>query len=616
MDICQHTGKRSGAHGFTTGAATRVLRWLAGIQRRQRQELWARGHRFRGLPAGRGRPAGRTGRRDAGSTRPDAEDWPLPGVNHVMCVEIQALTAVGKIAAGLAAGPGNEPGGATRTGRVDIIATCPFPVSENRTPNLMNSQYPYWLAGKPQQPNSDLQVIDKYTGEIATRVAMADQAAIDQGIAATAGAAEPMRRLLPWQRQDILLHCVKRFEERQEELASILCAEAGKPIRDSRGEVTRLIDTFRIAAGEAVRLGGEVLNLQISPRASGYRGMDRRVPVGPCSFISPFNFPLNLTAHKIAPAIAAGCPFVLKPASLTPVGALVIGETLAETDLPAGAFSILPCHREQAASFTTDPRLKMLSFTGSADVGWKLKGQAGQKKVVLELGGNAACIVDRDAHLDDAVERIVFGAFYQSGQSCVGVQRILVHEAVYQDFTDRLVAKTRTLKCGDPRDESVFVGPMISQAEADRVVDWISRAVAAGATLLCGGGHHEAIVEATLLADVPRDQPVCAGEVFGPVAVLSRFSKFEEAIAGANDTRYGLQTGVFTGNLHHAMQAWDELEVGGVIVGDVPSWRVDNMPYGGTKESGIGREGVRYAIEDMTERRLLVIRDAAGAAGG
>ncbi len=473
---------------------------------------------------------------------------------------------------------------------------------------MLQPAYPLYLANKPVQPNTDLAVTDKYTGGIATRVALADTAMIDQAITAAVQATGPMQKLPPYERQRALNHCVARFTERADELAMALCIEAGKPIRDSRGEVTRLIDTFRIAAEESVRIGGEVMNLEISPRARGYRGMFRRVPIGPCSFISPFNFPLNLAAHKVAPAVAAGCPFVLKPASRTPIGALLIGEVLAETDLPPGAFSILPCHRDGADLFTTDDRLKLLSFTGSPDVGWDLKARAGKKKVVLELGGNAACVVDADADLDDAVSRIVFGAFYQSGQSCVGVQRILVHASIYSEFRDRLVAATTELVAGDPKDEDTFIGPMISEREAIRLEEWISEAVAAGGSLLCGGQREGAMLSATLLENVPQDQKVCTQEAFGPVAVLCSFTDFDDALAAVNDSTFGLQAGIFTRDLYRMQQAWDELEVGGVIIGDVPSWRVDNMPYGGVKDSGLGREGVRFAIEDMTEIRFLAIR--------
>lgn len=468
--------------------------------------------------------------------------------------------------------------------------------------------YPYYLANEPEAPNHDLEVLDKYSGEVATRVALADDAAIDRAIQAAVDATQPMAALAAYERQAVLDHCVSRFKQRFEELADALCIEAGKPIKDARGEVTRLIDTFRIASEESVRIGGEVMPLDISPRARGYTGMWKRVPIGPCSFISPFNFPLNLAAHKVAPALAVGCPFVLKPASLTPIGALVIGEVLAETDLPKGAFSILPCAREGAARFTEDDRLKLLSFTGSPGVGWDLKAKAGKKPVVLELGGNAAVIVDEDADLEDAIERIVFGAFYQSGQSCIGVQRILVHASVYDRFRKGLVAKTRLLRMGDPKDETTFIGPMISEKEATRLHAWIESAVASGATLLCGGGRKGAMLEATLLENVRADQDVVCKEAFGPVAVLSPFSNFEEALDQVNDSVFGLQAGIFTRDLYKAQAAWDRLEVGGVVIGDVPSWRVDHMPYGGVKESGLGREGVKFAIEDMTELRMLVIR--------
>ena len=473
----------------------------------------------------------------------------------------------------------------------------------------MNTSYPYYLANEAHSPNQDLEVTDKYTGEVATRVALASADAIEQGIAAADAAAPAMRKMPPYKRQAILNHCVARFTERAEELAQALCIEAGKPIKDSRGEVSRLIDTFRIAAEESVRMNGEVQELQISERAKGYRGQWKRVPIGACSFISPFNFPLNLAAHKIAPALAVGCPFVLKPASRTPIGALIIGEILAETDLPKGAFSILPCSRDGADLFTTDERLKLLSFTGSPSVGWDLKARAGKKKVILELGGNAACIVDSDADIKDAVERIVFGAFYQSGQSCIGVQRIIVHSSIYEEFRSQLVTATDKLLSGKPSDEDTFIGPMISEREATRLDTWVQEAISAGATLLTGGQRTDALLQATLLENVPSDQKICTEEAFGPVAVLSQFTDFDDALNSVNDSTFGLQAGIFTKDIYKALDAWDELDVGGVVIGDVPSWRVDNMPYGGVKDSGLGREGIRFAMEDMTEIRNLVIRD-------
>ena len=474
----------------------------------------------------------------------------------------------------------------------------------------MQAEYPLYVANRPERPNADLAVVDKYSGEVVTRVPLADAATIDRAIAATVAAAEPMRTMRPYQRQAVLQHCVRRFQERLEELALTLCVEAGKPIRDSRGEVHRLIDTFRVAAEESVRIDGEVLNLEISPAHRGYRGMSRRVPIGPCSFISPFNFPLNLAAHKIAPALAAGCPFLLKPASFTPVGALLIGEILAEAELPPGAFSILPCPRDAAAAFTTDERLKLLSFTGSPEVGWELKRKAGKKRVVLELGGNAACVVDETADLVDAVSRIVVGAFYQSGQSCISVQRILVHESVYDRTREMLVDSTRQLRCGDPKLEETFIGPLIAESEAERLEAWIAEATACGGKVLCGGRRTGSMLEATLLENVPPELNLCAEEAFGPVAVMSSFSNFEDALRQVNNSRYGLQAGIFTRDLYRALRAWDVLEVGAVVIGDVPSWRVDHMPYGGVKDSGFGREGIRYAIEDMTEPRLLVVRDS------
>ncbi len=473
---------------------------------------------------------------------------------------------------------------------------------------MLKESYPYFLANRAQSPNADLAVFDKFSGEVATSVAMASPETIDEAIAASVEAAPLMAAMPAYEREAVLNHCVSRFQERHQELSEALCIEAGKPIKDSRGEVDRLIDTFRIAANEALHQGGEVQDLEVSPRAKGYRGMFKRVPIGPCSFISPFNFPLNLAAHKVAPAIAAGCPFILKPASLTPIGALIIGEVLAETSLPLGAFSILPCRRDGADKFTIDDRLKLLSFTGSPDVGWELKRKAGKKKVVLELGGNAACLVDADTNLDDALERIIFGAFYQSGQSCIGVQRIYVHDSIYDEFRSRIVEKTQQLQSGDPKKEETFIGPMISEKEASRLEGWVASAVSAGATLLCGGTRVGNLLEATLLENVPADQDICAKEAFGPVAVINRFSDFESTIESINDSDFGLQAGIFTRDLQKMFYAWDHLEVGGVVINDVPSWRVDHMPYGGVKDSGLGREGVRFAIEDMTEIRNLVVR--------
>ena len=479
-----------------------------------------------------------------------------------------------------------------------------------RSTATLADSYPYYLAGRAVAANTDLEVLDKYSGKLATRVAFAHAAAVDQAIAAAHDARHAMATFPPDARRDVLEHCVRRFGERFEELALALCIEAGKPIRDARGEVDRLIDTFRIAAGEATRIDGEVVELQVSQRTRGYRGMVKRVPIGVCSFITPFNFPLNLVAHKVAPAIAAGCPFVLKPAAKTPVGALIIGEVLAETDLPPGAFSILPCSNEDASPLVEDDRIALFSFTGGL-IGWDLKAKAGKKKVTLELGGNAACIVDADpgADIDHVVSRLVFGGYYQSGQSCISVQRILVHRDHYDEVRDRLAAAVGRLRAGDPRDEDTFVGPMIDEDAARRVESWIGSATDGGAKLLAGGERTGNMLSAALLEGVPREAELYRKEAFGPVACIEPFDDFDAAIDSVNDSDFGLQAGVFTGRLAHAMRAWDRIDAGGVIVGDVPSFRVDNMPYGGVRDSGLGREGVRYAIEDMTEQRLLVIRD-------
>ena len=474
---------------------------------------------------------------------------------------------------------------------------------------MLDAHYPCYIANKAITTKTRMSVIDKYSGEVASEVSVPSDAQVEKAIAGAAAAATAMRNFKPFQRQAVLEHCVSRFIERRDELAYALCVEAGKPIKDSVGEVTRLIETFKIAAEEAVRINGETLNLEISARTAGYHGFTRRVPLGPVSFITPFNFPLNLVAHKVAPAIAAGCPFVLKPAERTPLGSLIIGQVLAETDLPKGAFSVLPLDGAHAGPLVTDDRFRLLSFTGSL-LGWDLRARAGKKKVTLELGGNAACIVDHTqaAQLGAVVDRLIFGAFYQSGQSCISVQRIYAHADVYDKLRKKLKSAVAKLKTGDPKDEKTVIGPLIDEAAAQRVEQWIAAARKAGAKQLAGGERQGSMLPAALLENVPRDADLYRKEAFGPVVCLEAFDDFDDAIARVNDSDFGLQAGVFTGNLANAMRAWDQLEVGGVIVGDVPSFRVDNMPYGGVKHSGLGREGVRYAIEDMTEQRLLVIR--------
>jgi acyl-CoA reductase-like NAD-dependent aldehyde dehydrogenase len=473
---------------------------------------------------------------------------------------------------------------------------------------MVQECYPFYLANRPQQPNAELAVVDKFTDQVVSRVALADKQVLDEAIAAAAAAAGPMRRLGTWQRKAVIKHLLARCSDRREELAGILVVEAGKPIQFARAEVARLLDTLELAAEESTRILGEVLPLDTTPRGTGYRGMWQRVPIGPCGFITPWNFPLNLVAHKIAPAIACGCPFVLKPASYTPISALILGEILAETDLPAGAFSILPMRSRDAAALAEDERIKKLSFTGSARVGWDLRDRARKKHVTLELGGNAAVIVDRDADVDDAIKRCVFGGYYQSGQSCISVQRIYVHREVYDAFREKFVEAVRGLVVGNPRDERTFVGPIITEDDAKRIEQSIQNAVGNGGRLLCGGGRNGRFVGPAVLEGVPPDADASCEEIFGPVTLLEQFTDFDKAIAAVNDSHYGLQAGVFTRDIGKIQRAWDELEVGGVLINEVPSFRADQMPYGGSKDSGLGREGLRWAIESMTEVRLLVIR--------
>jgi acyl-CoA reductase-like NAD-dependent aldehyde dehydrogenase len=473
---------------------------------------------------------------------------------------------------------------------------------------MLKQGYPFYLANRPRQPNSDLAVENKYSGDVAARVARADAGMLAEAIASAASAAQPMRRMASWQRKAVLAHLLARCKERVEELTELLVVEAGKPVQFARAEVGRLLDTLEFSAEESARIYGEVLPLDVTERTSGYRGMWQRVPVGPCGFITPWNFPLNLVAHKIGPALACGCPFVLKPASATPISALVLGEILAETDLPEGAFSILPMRSGDADALVEDERIRKLSFTGSASVGWDLRDRARKKHVTLELGGNAAAVIHDDADVGDAVQRCVFGGYYQAGQSCISVQRIYVHRGVYNTFRDEFVQAVRKLKAGDPRDEQTIVGPIISEEDAKRIERTIKRAVEQGGKLLCGGSRKGRLVEPAVLEGVPQDSEAACEEIFGPVTMLYNYDDFDDALAAVNDSRYGLQAGVFTRDIGRIYSAWDELEVGGVMINDVPSFRVDPMPYGGTKDSGLGREGIRWAIDSMTEARLLVLR--------
>ncbi|NAR73346.1 aldehyde dehydrogenase family protein [Acinetobacter haemolyticus] len=471
--------------------------------------------------------------------------------------------------------------------------------------------YPLYVAGKAVSTGQWLEVQNKYQQTVFARVAVADDKVLEKAIVASVKAEVEMAALNPYQKQKILLHCVKRFNELRDELTEILIAEGGKPRNAASAEVERLINTFQLAADAVTQIDeGRVLPLAVTPAAARYRGMVKQVPIGAVSLISPFNFPLNLVAHKIAPAIAAGCPFVLKPASLTPISALKIAEVLAETDLPKGAWSILPCERQAADILVTDDRFKLLSFTGSDQVGWDMKARAGRKRVTLELGGNAAVLIDADTVVDDAlIDRLIGAAYGHAGQICISVQRILIHADIYAEVKKKLLAKLKKIKADDPTLSTTLVGPMIKSAEATRLKKWIDKAEKKGAKILIGGNLHGVLLEPTLLENVDAKLEIYKDEAFGPVAILEKFKNFEQGIATINQSRFGLQAGVYTQSLNHMLYAWDHLHVGGVIINDVPTFRVDNMPYGGVKDSGLGREGIHAAIRDMQEERLLVIKE-------
>jgi glyceraldehyde-3-phosphate dehydrogenase (NADP+) len=450
-------------------------------------------------------------------------------------------------------------------------------------------------------------VRNPYTGAVVAEVHQAGKDDAEAAVRAAAAAFDAMRRLPSHVRASGLAAVAASVQARREEFARGIVAEAGKPITDARREVGRAIQTFTIASEEAKRLPGEVVPLDWTPGTDGYVGLMRRVPVGPVLGITPFNFPLNLVAHKVAPALACGAPIVLKPAPQTPLTALLLGEIVAASGFPPGALSVVPCDTGVAEQLATDPRFKLLSFTGSAAVGWMLKAKCGKKRVVLELGGNAGVIVEPDADVAHAAQRCVAGGYGYAGQTCISVQRIYVHDSVYERFVSAFLAGVRALKSGDPMDDATVVGPLIDDGAARRVEEWVQEAVSQGATLLTGGTRRGSVVEATVLADVAPIMKVSCREVFGPVVTLSRYRRFEEALAAVNDSDFGLQAGVFTRDITRIFHAYRDLDVGTVLANEIPTFRADHMPYGGVKDSGVGREGVRYAIEDMTEPKLLVV---------
>ncbi|GAA3765518.1 aldehyde dehydrogenase family protein [Salinactinospora qingdaonensis] len=468
----------------------------------------------------------------------------------------------------------------------------------------------FWLAGTAATGDTSLTVTHPYDGRAVGTVAVPDLSQIETAVTAAYAALTETTALPAHARAAALTHVHHRLAERREEVARTITAESGKPITGARVEVDRAASVFRWAAEETRRDSGSAQRLDTDPAATGRMALTRRVPHGAVLGISPFNFPLNLVAHKIAPALAVGAPIILKPAPATPMSALLLGELLAETELPAGAVSVLPMPNERAAPLITDPRLPVISFTGG-QFGWQLQQRAPHKHVTLELGGNAAAVVLADADLDWAAQRIALFGNNQAGQVCIGVQRVIVADAVYDTFVPALVQAVAALGTGAPDDEATQVGPMIDEVAAQRVTDWIDEAVAAGATLLTGGHRDGTTVAPTVLADVPAGSRIAREEAFGPVLVVSRASGAADAFAQVNDSEYGLQAGVFTSDVATAFRAYRELEVGGVIIGDVPSFRADQMPYGGVKRSGVGKEGVRAAMDDLTYERVLVLTGLA-----
>jgi len=459
-----------------------------------------------------------------------------------------------------------------------------------------------WTAGRPQPIHSP------YDGKQIRTVHLADREALQSAIAAADQAFAVTRKLPAYERQRVLRTVSEGIGIHRDDFARAMALEAGKPLKRARIEVERAIFTFAVAAEESVCIAGEVLPMDLQAASEDRWGLVRRFPLGPISAITPFNFPLNLVAHKVAPAMAAGCSVVLKPAPQTPFCALMLGELVRQAGWPAGALSIVPLPNEEADALICDDRLKLLSFTGSSRVGWQLKAKSGKKRVVLELGGNAAVIVHHDAQLEAAAERCCVGGFSYAGQSCISVQRILVHQHVYEEFTDLLVERVKELTIGDPLDETTDIGPMISESDAKRAESWIDEAVRGGAKLLCGGQRRGSTLSPAVLTGTTPRMKVNCEEIFAPVVTVEPYRDSEEALTLVNDSPYGLQAGIFTNDARLIFHAYEQLEVGGLIVNDAPTFRIDHMPYGGVKDSGFGREGIRYAMEEMTERKLLVMR--------
>jgi glyceraldehyde-3-phosphate dehydrogenase (NADP+) len=463
-----------------------------------------------------------------------------------------------------------------------------------------------YVAGRFVKTNRELKVINPFNGELVATTYLAGQQELGLAISAALAARQSMKELPSYKRSEVLMHIRNRLSEHREEFGRTLMLESGKPIRYALGEIDRSIQTFTVAAEEAKRLPGEHLSLDWTPAGERKEGIVKYFPVGVVAGISPFNFPLNLAVHKIGPAIASGCPIILKPSSTTPLSTLLLAQIIDETGLPEGSVSILPMDRETGNRLVTDPRIALLSFTGSPEVGWKMKADAGKKKVVLELGGNAGVIVTETADLDLALSKCLIGAFSYSGQVCIHAQRIYVHRGLFPGFSNRFIDLVKGIKTGDPASPETEFSSMIDEANAIRVEKWVNEALQGGARLLCGGSREGSLYTPTVLTNTNESMKVCSEEVFGPVVTLESYRDFNEAVSQMNNSRFGLQAGVFTNNLAEMDSAFSDLEVGGVIINDVPTFRVDHMPYGGVKDSGQGREGVKYAMMDMLEARILV----------
>ncbi|HUO25881.1 MAG TPA: aldehyde dehydrogenase family protein [Candidatus Aquilonibacter sp.] len=465
----------------------------------------------------------------------------------------------------------------------------------------------FFLDGHWRDDGDIVEVRAPYDGSVIGRIVQGRREHAEAAMAAAVKAFGTTRRLPAFERQRVLRRVAELIAQRRDEFSHTLALEAGKPIKAARAEVDRGVFVFNVAAEESTRIYGEYLPLDWQEFTAGRWGIVRRFPLGPVAGITPFNFPLNLVAHKVAPAIAVGCPIVLKPAPQTPLCALLLAECVQQAGWPDGGLGVLPLSNEDAGLLVTDDRIRLISFTGSVPVGWDIKRRAGKKKVALELGGNAGVIVHGDADLSYAADRCCTGGFSYAGQTCISVQRILVEHSVYGKFTDLFVEGVKKLKAGDPLDESTDLGPLIRESDAIRAASWVEEAIRGGARLLCGGDRHGSVMEPTVLTGTKPEMKVNCQEIFAPVVTVEPYRTFEEALRQINSSNYGLQAGLFTRDAKLLFQAYDELEVGGLVAGDVPSFRIDHMPYGGIKDSGLGREGLRYAMEEMTEPKLLVM---------